>query len=73
MEPRPNKALQHAIVDADVPQRRIAAKAKIHEARFSSIARGRIVPSVKEQERIAKALNTSVDHLFPSTPEAIAS
>jgi transcriptional regulator with XRE-family HTH domain len=72
MEPTPNVALRTAIVAANVTQREIAARARIHEARFSGIARGRIVPSKDEQKRIARALRTSVDHLFPSSPDEAA-
>jgi hypothetical protein len=72
MEPTPNIALKVALVHAGSTSRRVAQKARIHETRFSGIVNGRIVPNLAEQRRIARALKTTVDHLF-SESEAVAS
>ena len=64
MEPTPNRTLRIAIAASGKTQRQIAKRARIHEARFSGIARGRINPNSKEQQRIARALDTTVEHLF---------
>jgi hypothetical protein len=69
MEPTPNQELQVAIVRDGRTQRAIAISCRIHEARFSGIVRGRIVPNKKEQRRIARVLKVTVDHLF-GTPVA---
>jgi transcriptional regulator with XRE-family HTH domain len=65
MEPTPNTTLRIAIAATGETQRAIAKRARIPETRFSAIARGRLNPNSKEQSRIARALNTTVDHLFP--------
>ncbi len=69
MEPIPNMALKVAIVRAQKKQRDIAKRAHIHEARFSAIANGRIVPNLAEQKRIAHALKMTVDQVFPDAIE----
>lgn len=64
MEPTPNITIKVAIVTAQQTSKAVAKRAKIPETRFSAIVNGRIVPSVAEQKRIARALNTTTDHLF---------
>lgn len=71
MEPTPNQVLQIAIVRDGRTQRAIAVRCRIHEARFSAIVRGRIVPNRKEQKRIARVLGLTADYLF--SLEAVAS
>lgn len=69
MEPKPNVALRVAIAASGETQRAIAARARVPETRFSAIARGRIVPSVAEQKRIARTLASTVDRLFSDGAE----
>ena len=68
MEPTPNEALQIAIIRSKRKQRAIAKDVRIHEARFSGIVRGRIVPNRGEQKRIARTLGVSVHEVFPPSP-----
>lgn len=71
MQPTPNEALRIAIVRSTLTQRAVAKAARLHEARFSGIVRGRIIPNEHEQARIALALNTTVADLFgPSAADA---
>jgi transcriptional regulator with XRE-family HTH domain len=71
MEPILNMHLKTAILAARkdgrfATQRAVAKRCRIHEARFSAIASGRIVPNLGEQKRIARVLGSTVDHLFGS-------
>jgi transcriptional regulator with XRE-family HTH domain len=66
MEPTPNKAIKIRLIELGLTARATAKRARIHEARFSAIANGRINPNVAEQKRIARALNTTAAHLFGS-------
>jgi len=45
-------------------QRRAAFAARVAETRFSDIMRGRVQPSPKEQQRIARVLQRSTETLF---------
>jgi transcriptional regulator with XRE-family HTH domain len=72
MKPAPNVALRVAIVQSGRKQADIARSSRITETRFSHIVRGRLEPSAKERERIAKALQRSSDELFGHN-EAVAS
>lgn len=65
MPPTVNVALKVAIVQSQKQQRAIARRARLSETRFSHIVRGRIEPTSKEKERIAKALSCPVTDLFP--------
>lgn len=57
-------AMEHAIVDSGFTQRRIARKLRIDETRLSRIINARIVPTAREQKRIATFLRRSQAELF---------
>ena len=65
MKPSTNVALKVAIVQSGRKQVEIARSARISETRFSHIVRGRLEPTDKERDRIAKALHRSESDLFP--------
>ena len=56
--------LKLAILAANSSQRRVAAKCKIAESRFSEIVRGWAEPREHERQAIADELGMSVDELF---------
>lgn len=68
--PTPNLALKLAIVESGVSQRVIAKRTRIPETKLSHFVRGRLVPTDKEIDRLARALNKPVDALFPILEQA---
>jgi transcriptional regulator with XRE-family HTH domain len=72
--PKPNTALQIALVLSGLTQRKVARRARVDESRLSGIARGRLLPTATEQRRIARVLNMPVEELFsPSTNHTASS
>lgn len=67
-----NLALKVAIIESRKSQTVIAAKAGIHESRFSKIVHGHLPASEDEQKTIARVLRRNVAELFPPS-EAMAS
>lgn len=64
--PGPNSALKLAIFESPLKtQRRVGQKARIPETRLSAIVHGREEASEQEKKRLAAALGTSIDQLFP--------
>lgn len=61
-----NVALKTAIVQSGKKQKTIARLARLSEPRLSHFVRGRLVPDEDEQKRIAKAVDRSVNELFPA-------
>src|SRR5262245_16715562 len=53
-----------ALAILDLTQRKAALEARVAETRFSDIMRGRVTPTVKEQQRIARVLQVSMETLF---------
>lgn len=75
-----NVALKVACVQTRETQRKLAGEMQIPEARFSDIVRGKgVPPSDEERAVIVTVLNryddvtVTVDSLWPSTEQAIAS
>ena len=62
-----NTALRIAVVQSGKEQREIAALARMHETRLSSIIRGRLKPYEGERLRISGVLQRPVGELFPET------
>ena len=56
--------LKLAILNSNVPQYVLAAKAGMSETKLSRVVRGRADPTEDERRRIAKALGVSEDDLF---------
>jgi hypothetical protein len=68
-----NEPLKIAIIKSGKRQRLIARAARIDETRLSHIVRGRLQANSKEQERLARVLNTTVPALFlPGTRSSAA-
>src|SRR5262245_15724953 len=53
-----------AMAHLNLTGRRAAQAARVAETRFSDIMRGRVQPSPKEQQRIARVLQRSTETLF---------
>jgi predicted ATP-dependent serine protease len=62
-----NMALKLAIVASRQSQRALSLTTAIGEVRLSGIVHGRVVATVDEQRRLAKALGRSRKVLFPTT------
>lgn len=66
----PNRALNHAIVDSGLTQRRIAKRARLDETRLSKIKHGRAIATAREKEKLAKVLGCQRADLFPADDAA---
>jgi plasmid maintenance system antidote protein VapI len=67
--PVPRRALQRALRVDDRPAWQIAYAVGISGSTLSRIVSGRREPSAEESERLALALGSSVDELFPDEGE----
>ena len=67
-----NADLKLAIFKSGRTQRAIAKEARISENYLSQIVRGRVNPTPKEQQAIAKVLALPVAYLFASNVERTA-
>lgn len=56
-------ALKRALIDAGIPQYRVAQRAGLTETRLSRLATGRATPTEDELQRLADVLGVSTDHL----------
>lgn len=52
-------------LDLDMTQVELAKRSRIVYSTISMIERGHIQPSEKQKRRLAKALNCSVEEIFP--------
>jgi len=64
--------IKAALAHLGLTQRRAALAARVAETRFSDIMRGRVQPSEKEQQRIARVLQQSTETLFGQSASLIA-
>lgn len=65
-----NLPLKMAIHESGKTQKRIAIRARMSEPRLSLIVRGREQATPDEQAQLAKALQKSIDELFPARASA---
>jgi transcriptional regulator with XRE-family HTH domain len=64
--------LKLAVVASGLEQREIARRADVREGDMSRYVTGRVEPRAAVAARIAGALNTTVDQLWPSERQAAA-
>jgi len=64
MKPEVNKKLKFKLIDLGLKQRDLARLACVSEWNVSLIARGRLVPTPAEQQRIAEALGCKPTDIF---------
>lgn len=63
-----NKAIMHALIEADMTQTQLAEKAEMHLTHINSIVNGTL-PRVDTAIKIARALGTTVEALWGTEEE----
>jgi hypothetical protein len=63
-EQKPNIKIIEQLRTARRPQRWLARKTRIHESALSLIINGRMLPTPKQRDAIAKAMNMQAEQIF---------
>ena len=64
-----NLALNHALIDRQVPEYQTAKEADINYSRLSKFIYGLVCPSEDEKQRLSEVLRRPVNELFPMDSE----
>ncbi len=62
-----NKDMKILMIEMGISQTQLAVLSSVHRATINGIANGRIVPSIDQAARIAKALRVKPQDLFPES------